>query len=89
MKPKILVTGGAGYIGSHTVGELFNSGYEPIIIDDFSNSEEFIIDRINQITGSPVKVYKGDTRDMDLLKKSIRKFTDSWNYSFCSQKSCR
>lgn len=51
MKTKILVTGGAGYIGSHTCVELINAGYAPIIIDNFSNSEKFIIDRIERITG--------------------------------------
>ena len=40
---KIIVTGGAGFIGSHTVVELINNGYEPIIIDDFRNSEKFIL----------------------------------------------
>lgn len=48
---KILVTGGAGYIGSHTVVELINNGYEPIIIDDFRNSNENVISRIKEITG--------------------------------------
>ena len=49
-KGKILVTGGAGYIGSHTAVELLEAGYEVIIADDFSNSERFILDRIRQIT---------------------------------------
>lgn len=59
-KPKILVTGGAGYIGSHTVVELYNAGYEPIIIDNFNNSEPFILDRIKQITGATPSFFKGD-----------------------------
>ena len=48
---KILITGGAGYIGSHTAVELINSGFEPIIIDDFSNSQEKVLDRLEEITG--------------------------------------
>jgi UDP-glucose 4-epimerase len=48
---KILVTGGLGYIGSHTVVELYGYGYEPVIVDDLSNSELFILDRIKEITG--------------------------------------
>lgn len=48
---KILVTGGAGYIGSHTVVELFNAGYEVIIVDDFSNSDPKMLDQIEKISG--------------------------------------
>jgi len=67
-RKKILVTGGAGYIGSHTVVELYNSGFEPIILDDFRNSEEFIIDRIQQIINNEVILYKGACQDSDLLQ---------------------
>lgn len=67
-KKKILVTGGAGYIGSHTVVELFNSGYEPIILDDFRNSEEFIIERIQKIIGQEVTLYRGSCQDVELLQ---------------------
>ena len=45
---KIIVTGGAGFIGSHTVVELIECGYDPVIIDDFRNSEKFILKQINQ-----------------------------------------
>ncbi|RYF99080.1 MAG: SDR family NAD(P)-dependent oxidoreductase, partial [Chitinophagaceae bacterium] len=48
---KILVTGGTGYIGSHTVVELFNAGYEVVAVDDFSNSDPKILDQIEKITG--------------------------------------
>ena len=48
-KMKILVTGGAGYIGSHTVVELFNAGYEPVIADNFCNSYESVIDNLSEI----------------------------------------
>lgn len=66
-RKKILVTGGAGYIGSHTVVELFAKGYQPIIIDDFRNSEEFIIDRINELVGEEVYIYNGSCQDAELL----------------------
>ena len=46
---KIILTGGAGFLGSHTAVELVNEGYEPIIIDDFRNSKSFIIDNIEKI----------------------------------------
>ncbi len=60
MNKKILVTGGTGYIGSHTVVELIDQGYEVLIIDNLSNSESFIIDRIKQITGVKPKFYEFD-----------------------------
>jgi UDP-glucose 4-epimerase len=63
MSEKIIVTGGAGFIGSHTVVELFQAGYEPVIIDNFSNSQRFIIERIEKICGSNIKFYETDCRD--------------------------
>ena len=51
----ILVTGGAGYIGSHTVVELQNSGYDVVVLDNLSNSSEKALDRVSKITGKPVK----------------------------------
>jgi UDP-glucose 4-epimerase len=48
---KILLTGGAGFIGSHTAVELINNGYEPVIIDDFRNSKPFILKNIEIVTG--------------------------------------
>ncbi len=66
---KILITGGAGYIGSHTAVELVNSGFEPIIIDDLSNSNEDVIDRLEEITGKRLAFYMGDCNDRALLDK--------------------
>ena len=54
----ILVTGGAGYIGSHTVVELLNSGREVIVLDDFSNSKPEVLDSIKKITNKDFKFYK-------------------------------
>ncbi|MBR2848441.1 MAG: UDP-glucose 4-epimerase GalE [Clostridia bacterium] len=59
----ILVTGGTGYIGSHTVVELQNAGYDVIVCDNLSNSSEKSLARVEQITGKPVKFYKSDIRD--------------------------
>jgi UDP-glucose 4-epimerase len=59
-KGKILVTGGTGYIGSHTTVELIEQGYEVVIVDNLMNSQAFILDRIHQITGVLPKFYKFD-----------------------------
>ena len=66
---KILVTGGAGYIGSHTVVELLQAGYEVVVIDNLSNSSEESLNRVEQITGKKVEFIKGDILDGGLLDK--------------------
>lgn len=66
---KILVTGGCGYIGSHTCVQLIQSGYTPIIIDNLFNSKASVLDRIKQITGHSVSFYHGDICDQQLLEK--------------------
>ncbi len=67
----ILVTGGAGYIGSHTCVELLNAGYEVVVLDNLSNSSEKSLERVKQITGKEAKFYKGDILDRDILKKIL------------------
>lgn len=66
---KILITGGAGYIGSHTAVELIKTGFLPIIIDDLSNSEIGVLTRLKEITGKDIPFYQGDCGDRDLLEK--------------------
>ena len=66
---KILVTGGAGFIGSHTVVELLSSGYQVVIVDNFCNSKEYVIDRIRQITGLKPTVYNCDITNYDEMEK--------------------
>ncbi len=66
---KILVTGGAGYIGSHTLVELIQSGYEVVVVDNYSNSCPESISRVERITGKKVRTYAGDVRDTELLNK--------------------
>ncbi|MCQ2387662.1 MAG: UDP-glucose 4-epimerase GalE [Clostridia bacterium] len=66
---KVLVTGGAGYIGSHTMVELLNSNYEVVCIDNLSNSKYEAVKRVEKITGKSVKFYEGDIRDSEILDK--------------------
>jgi UDP-glucose 4-epimerase len=70
----ILVTGGAGYIGSHTVVELYSNGYTPIIIDDFRNSSKIVIEGIEKITGKKVQYHEIDICDAVQLELIFRTY---------------
>ena len=74
LKDKILVTGGTGFIGSHTVVELQNAGYEVVIVDNLSNSREEVVDSIEQITGERPSFEKVDCLDEESLKKVFEKY---------------
>ena len=65
---KILVTGGTGYIGSHTCVELLKNGYEVVIIDNLCNSKKEVVDNIEKITNKQVQFVEGDVRDKNLLR---------------------
>lgn len=73
---KILVTGGAGYIGSHTVVELAQAGYEPVIIDDFSNSKESVLAGLRAILGREVPCYHSDCGNADALRHVLQQEPD-------------
>ena len=66
---KILVTGGAGFIGSHTCVELLEAGYEIVVADNFSNSKPEALNRIKKITGKDFKSYEADILDLDAMNK--------------------
>ena len=66
---KILVTGGCGYIGSHTSVELLNNGYEVVILDNLSNSKRDVLDKIKRITNRDIVFYEGDMIDSNILNK--------------------
>lgn len=69
---KILVTGGTGYIGSHTCVELLENGYQVVIIDNLSNSKREVVDYIKMITGKKVKFYEGDVCDKKIVRKIFK-----------------
>ena len=64
---QILVTGGAGYIGTHTCVELLNAGYEIVVVDNFSNSKPEALNRIREITGKDFTFYEADLLDKEAL----------------------
>jgi len=70
---KILVTGGAGYIGSHTVVSLLEAGFEPIIVDNYCNSQPWIINQLEELTGSSIKSYEVDCTDKIALEEVFSK----------------
>ena len=72
MKQTILVTGGAGYIGSHTCVELLNAGYDVVVIDNLSNSKFTSLERVQEITGKKLRFVKGDLRNKQELKDLFR-----------------
>ena len=71
---QILVTGGAGYIGSHTCVALLEAGYQVVIYDNLSNSHEGVIHRIKKITDKNLTFFKGDIRDIDALKECLTNY---------------
>lgn len=66
---RIFVTGGTGYIGSHTVVELLNNNYDVVVIDNFSNSKRNVVDKIKEITKKDFKFYEGNVCDKQILNK--------------------
>jgi len=71
---KILITGGAGYIGSHTLIELNNAGYEFIVYDNLSNSSEESLKRVEKIMGKNITFVQGDIRDTKKLQEVFSKY---------------
>ncbi len=84
---RILVTGGAGYIGSHTCVELLEDGHEVVVIDNFCNACEESVARVEKITGKRVALYKGDIRDRALLDRIFSEKKIDWVIHFAGLKA--
>lgn len=87
MQPYILVTGGTGYIGSHTVVELFESGFQPVIVDNLSNSKREVCQRIEQITGKAPLFYEGDCTDSAFMRSVFERHPISAAIHFAASKA--
>lgn len=87
MKGKILITGGTGYVGSHTVVQLLNAGENVVILDNLSNSSRLVIDRIESITGRRPDFIEGDVCDRMVLQKIFRQHSISKVIHFAGLKS--
>ena len=83
----VLVTGGAGYIGSHTCVELLQSGYDVVVIDNLCNSSAKSLDRVREITGKDLVFFEGDVRDEALLKKIFAEYPISCVIHFAGLKA--
>ena len=77
---KILLTGGAGYIGSHTAIALIEAGFEPVVLDNFANSHPVVMERLAHITGQPFQLEQGDVLDTPWLEGVLRRPSSSEAY---------
>ncbi len=85
---KILVTGGCGYIGSHTCIALLEAGYDVVVIDNLINSSKKSLVAIETVTGKSLTFYQGDIRDKGLLENIFKQEQYISCYTFCRAKGC-
>ena len=83
----VLVTGGAGFIATHTDIELLDKGYDVISVDNYGNSSPVALERVEQITGKPVKRYDGDVRDEALMERVFTENNIDWVIHFAGLKA--
>lgn len=87
MSSKILLTGGAGYIGSHTYVALMQAGFTPVILDNFCNSHRGVLPRLQQITGQPVLLEEGDVGDTAFVQDVLKRHNITAVVHFAALKS--
>ena len=87
MKHKILVTGGAGYIGTHTVVELIKAGHELVVVDNFSNSSKKSLEAVEKIVGQTITFYEVDICDKEALLKVFKDFKPTGVIHFAGLKA--
>ena len=85
----VLVTGGAGYIGSHACVELLLSSYEVVVIDNLCNSSKASLERVAVITGKAPNFYLADIRDKSALERSFLRPLHRFGYTFCGAEGGR
>lgn len=85
--PRILLTGGAGYIGSHTAVALHEAGFDPILLDNFANSQPAVLRRLERITGRPFTLEQGDVLDTPWLESVLRRHAPSAAIHFAGLKA--
>jgi UDP-glucose 4-epimerase len=85
--PTILLTGGAGYIGSHTAVALVESGFDPVILDNFANSHPIVLERLQQITGRAIPLERGDVLDTPWLLDVLRRHRPAGVVHFAGDKA--
>lgn len=84
---QILLTGGLGYIGSHVAVELADKGFETVIIDDLSNSEFFVLNRLKELTGTDITFEQGDVRDIGFLERIFDEYSIDGVIHFAAKKA--
>ena len=84
---KVLVTGGAGFIGSHTVLELLEAGYETVVVDNLCNSSEESMRRVRELTGKDIAFYNFDVRDREKLEEVFSAQKIDWVIHFAGPAS--
>lgn len=87
MNNTILLTGGAGYIGSHTYVALAEAGYRPVILDNFSNSQAAVLERLEKLTGKEVLCERGDVLDRDFVASVLQRYRCSAVVHFAGLKA--